>query len=235
MLAALPRIEGQTVLDLGCGVGDLAAALSARGARVIGVDANEELLATARARQLATAEFVLADLRSLPDLATRADGVWCSFGAAYFVDLSSVLASWARHLRAGGWIALTEIDDLFGHEPLGARTRALLEAYARDAFAAGRYDFHMGRKLGAHLERSCFAIERQLVLTDRELAFDGAASREVHDAWRNRLDRMKLLHEFCGDEWPAARDDFLACLARSDHVATARIHFCMARTSAPPG
>jgi ubiquinone/menaquinone biosynthesis C-methylase UbiE len=232
MLAALPRIEGQTVLDLGCGVGDLAAELSALGARVIGVDANEELLSDARARQIPNAEFVLADLRNLPDLGL-ADGVWCSFGAAYFTDLSSILALWARHLRRGGWIALTEIDDMFGHEPLAPRTRALLDAYARDALAARRYDFQMGRKLRDHLERSGFAVEKQLVLTDRELAFDGAASPDVHDAWRTRLDRMTLLHEFCGDEWLAVRDDFLACLARGDHIAAARVYFCIARTPAP--
>jgi 2-polyprenyl-3-methyl-5-hydroxy-6-metoxy-1,4-benzoquinol methylase len=38
ILAALPRLEGATVLGLGCGVGDQAALLAARGARVLGFD-----------------------------------------------------------------------------------------------------------------------------------------------------------------------------------------------------
>ena len=38
ILKELPPLHGQTVLDLGCGVGDLAAELVARGARVIGCD-----------------------------------------------------------------------------------------------------------------------------------------------------------------------------------------------------
>jgi 2-polyprenyl-3-methyl-5-hydroxy-6-metoxy-1,4-benzoquinol methylase len=55
ILAALPRLEGATVLDLGCGVGDQAALLAARGARVLGFDMNEELLGEARSRSIAGA------------------------------------------------------------------------------------------------------------------------------------------------------------------------------------
>jgi SAM-dependent methyltransferase len=42
VLKELPPLHGQTVIDLGCGVGDLAAEFVARGARVIGCDINEE-------------------------------------------------------------------------------------------------------------------------------------------------------------------------------------------------
>ena len=56
----LPYLSGQTVLDLGCGVGDQAVELIARDVRVIGVDMNEELLRAARVRQLGNAEFRLA-------------------------------------------------------------------------------------------------------------------------------------------------------------------------------
>ncbi len=161
IFAALPSLHGQTVLDLGCGVGDLAAEFVARGARVIGVDMNQELLREARSRQLSNAEFRGGDLRTLPDFGIAVDGLWCSFATAYFPDLPRALSAWARSVRPGGWIALTEVDDLFGHEPLSVRTKALFRAYAEDAFAAGRYDFHMGRKLRAHLERSGFTVCRR--------------------------------------------------------------------------
>lgn len=91
IFGALPSLQGQTVLDPGCGVGDLAAELVARGARVIGFDVDEELLREARSRQLSNAEFRAADLRRLPDLGIAADGLWCSFAAAYFPDLTTVL------------------------------------------------------------------------------------------------------------------------------------------------
>src|SRR5262245_55087882 len=127
-LDSLPDLRGATVLDLGCGVGDVAAELVARGARVIGFDANEQLLAAARARGLPGAEFRTADLRALPDVGTTVDGVWGSFVPAYFPDLVPILRAWTRSLRPGGWLALTELDDLFGHAPLPPRARELFAA-----------------------------------------------------------------------------------------------------------
>lgn len=224
IFAALPDLEGQTVLDLGCGVGDLSALLVARGARVIGFDASEELLREAKSRGLPRAEFHTADLRSLPETSVPADGIWSSFSAAYFPDLSSVLAAWSKNLRATGWIALIEMDDLFGHEPLEGRTKALLDGYAEDALAAGTYDFHMGRKLNDHLDRAGFAVAKSFVVGDRELSFQGPAEKEVVSAWGSRFDRMKLLREFCGQEFERVRTDFLGCLARPDHRSQAKIY-----------
>jgi hypothetical protein len=154
ILDSLPPLEGRTVLDLGCAVGDQAAELAARGAHVVGIDADKGLLSAAQSRGIVGAEFHCADLCALPEMHVPADGIWCSFATAYFPDLAAVLASWTGALRAGGWIALTEIDDLFGHAPLSERTQALLDAFAEDALRAGRYDMRMGRKLAGHLERA---------------------------------------------------------------------------------
>ena len=81
---ALAPLQAKTILDLGCAAGDQAAELVARGAQVIGVDTNVELLQVARSRHLPNAEFRNCDLRELPDLGVLADGLWCSFAAAYF-------------------------------------------------------------------------------------------------------------------------------------------------------
>jgi ubiquinone/menaquinone biosynthesis C-methylase UbiE len=227
IINGLPSLNGKTVMDLGCGVGDLAAELVSRGARVIGCDMNEELLREARSRQLSNAEFRMVDLRSLSDLGVTADGLWCSFTAAYFTDLLTTLAAWSRNLKSGGWIALTEIDDLFGHEPLSVRTKSLLSAYAEESFAAGRYDFHMGRKLSAHLEGAAFTVSKTLILQDQELSFSGPASPDVLDAWRARFSRMKLLRDFCGPNIDQVQEDFLGCLRRADHRSTAKVYCCI--------
>jgi SAM-dependent methyltransferase len=228
VFAMLPSIEGKTVLDLGCGVGDQAAEFVARGARVIGLDTNEELLGEAQSRRLPRAEFRHVDLRTLDDVEVIADGLWCSFAAAYFPDLQAALALWEMNLAPGGWIALTEIDDLFGHRPLAPRTRELLQGYAEASLRASRYDFHMGRRLQDHLERSGFVVGKRLTVGDQELSFDGPAPTDVLDAWRTRLDRMKLLQEFCGAEFEPVREDFLGCLVRDDHRSQAQVYCCIA-------
>jgi SAM-dependent methyltransferase len=228
LLDALPPLRGTTVLDLGCGPGDLAAELTARGARVIGIDLNEEALLAARARNLPGAEFRVADLRALPELGAPVDGIWSSFAAAYFTDFVPVLAGWAGALRPGGWMALTEIYDFFAHEPVAPRTHELLSAYAADALAAGRYDFHMGRRLEAQLQRAGLRVVRALEPPDLEFAFTGPARPDVLEGWRARLQWMSLLPTFCGADWPAVRDDFLACLARPDHRSLCRVRFCLA-------
>jgi SAM-dependent methyltransferase len=223
VLDALPALAGATVLDVGCGPGDVAALLTARGARVIGFDGNAELLEVARARAIPGAEFRPADLRGPLPHAGRADGLWCSFVAAYFPDLAPALARWGEALRPGGWIALTEVAGLFGHEPVAERTRALLEAYAADARRAGRYDFDMGERLGAELARAGFEPARAFAVPDQEFAFAGPASAAVLDAWRARFDRMGLLRDFCGAEFEPLRADFLACLTRADHRSTSTV------------
>jgi SAM-dependent methyltransferase len=224
---ALPSLYGQSVLDLGSGVGDLAAEFVTRGAQVIGVDVNEEFVREARSRGLSRAKFELGDLRALADFGIAVDGVWSSFSAAYFPDLPAVISEWTRHLKLGGWMGLVEIDDLFGHEPLVDRTRTLLEGYARESLTAGRYDFHMGRKLKGHLDQAGFEVTTEITLADLELSFDGPADPEVVDAWRNRFKRMKLLREFCGESIAEVEDEFLDCLIRADHRARAKVYCCI--------
>jgi SAM-dependent methyltransferase len=226
--AALPSLAGQTVLDLGCGIGDQAAELARRGARVIGIDMNEELLHEARSRVLENVEFRFGDLHDLPDVGVLADGIWCSFAAAYFIDLPKVLTSWARQLRPGGWIALTEIDDLFGHEPLGDRSKSLFEGYVSDGLDAGRYDFRMGRKLAQHLSAAGFVVTKVMTVEDQELSFEGPASADVIEAWRTRFERMTLLRASWGSEFEQVRDEFLRALSDPSHRSQAKVCCCIA-------
>ncbi len=228
IMAALPPISGHVVLDLGCNIGDQAAELAARGAHVIGIDSNEELLATARGRAIANAQFLSGDLtRPLP-IAGSVDGIWASFAAAYFPELETVLKTWQRHLKPGAWIALTEIDDLFGHEPLRPESKALLSAYAREALAHGRYDFHMGSKLRRHLESAGFAVSQAFTVADREFCGAGPAAADVLASWASRLSRMAALQRFCGSQFDDLRRDFLGALTSSEHRSASTVQCCIA-------
>jgi SAM-dependent methyltransferase len=233
LFASLPALEGRLILDLGCGVGDQAAELAKRGARVIGVDTNEDLLREARSRHLERAEFRRHDLSSLPDLGVVADGIWSSFTAAYFPELASVLGNWTRQLRPGGWVALTEIDDLFGHEPLAPRVKSWLDAYARDALASKRYDFKMGRKLHGTLRGAGFDVIVTRSVEDLELSFSGPARGEVLDAWVRRFDRMKLLRDSAGADFESFRQEFIDCLRSPAHRSEAKVTFCLATKKHP--
>lgn len=100
------RAEGAaSVLDLGCGTGELAASL-ALGRRVVGVDPAEAMLAIARARPGGErVEWVLADARVL-DLGRRFDLIALT-GHAFqcFVteeDVAALFSSAARHLASDG-------------------------------------------------------------------------------------------------------------------------------------
>ncbi len=229
ILEALPRLEGRWVLDLGCGVGDQAAELAARGAHVIGVDGNDELLAEARSKGVPNAEFRRGDLRALGRFEAPMDGLWSSFTAAYFpADLPQVLSAWKAHLRPGAWIALTEVDNFFAHEPISAYSKSLLEAYVGDASKAARYDFNMGRRLVEHAEQAGLDVTRSFTVEDQEFSAQGPVQDGVVDAWRRRLDRMQLLRDFCGSDFARVRREFLECLGHPDHSTECRVHVCLA-------
>lgn len=217
---------GQTVLDLGCGVGDVACELSARGAKVLGVDAEPKFVAAARRRQIPGAEFHVGDLREPLPVDRPVSGLFGGFVAAYFVDLAARLGEWARVLEPGGWCLLVEIDDLFAHQPISNTSREALENYADEALAAGRYDFRMGRRLASEMEAAGFVVDRVFDVADAELAFNGAASTAVQVAWRERFERMGGMQSTLGARYPAVRDDFLSALADSRHTSSCRVVVC---------
>lgn len=226
--ARLPDLAGRTLLDLGCAVGADAERFAALGARVIGVDLNEDLLRAARERGIRGAEFRVGDLRDPPDADLDVDGVLASFVAAYFVDLPPLLRTWTRRLRRGGFILLTEIDDLFAHEPLEPRFRALLDAYVDEARAAGRYDFRMRRRLADVAAAAGLDVVATEDVPDREFTQDGPAAPDVLAAWDARLRRMSLLLDRAGSDADALRSSFLATLTRPDHRVAARVVCCLA-------
>jgi SAM-dependent methyltransferase len=96
----------RAVLDLCCGTGLLAAELSARGYRVVGVDASAEMLDVARERLGGAAVFHQAWLPELPVAGTFDAAVSTFDGLNYLApdDLQLTLVSIARVLRPGGWL-----------------------------------------------------------------------------------------------------------------------------------
>ena len=107
LLARVGATDPGLVADLGCGPGELTAALAARwpGADVIGVDSSPEMIRSARALPgPERLSFELADLREWQP--ARPAGVIVSNAALQWVpDHLDVLARWPAMLAPGGWLA----------------------------------------------------------------------------------------------------------------------------------
>ena len=96
----LAPVPGERVLDLGCGTGELAAALAELGIEVHGIDADAAMIAQARAKhpeisfeQADAHDFVVAD---------PVDAVLSNAALHWMLDPAAVIARVRAALRPGG-------------------------------------------------------------------------------------------------------------------------------------
>jgi SAM-dependent methyltransferase len=95
-------------LDAACGTGRFAEFLARRGHRVIGVDSSPEMLAHAR-RRVPDGEFHAAELDRLPLPDDSVDVIVCALALVHVRSLPPVLAEFARVLRPGGDLIISDI------------------------------------------------------------------------------------------------------------------------------
>lgn len=105
-------VRGRSVLDIGCGDGDLAAELAKGGARVVGIDVSQSIIAAAReraARDRIDATFGVASAQSLPFGPERFDVVVAVTILCFVEDAAPVFREMARVLRPGGLLVIGEL------------------------------------------------------------------------------------------------------------------------------
>ena len=131
--AAAPR-PGERVLDVGCGNGAVALAVSglvAPGGSVMGLDVSGPMLAYARRRAaaagIASVSFRKGDAQVYPLPPAGFDAVVSRFGVMFFDDPVAAFANLGRALRPGGRIAFTCWRDLLVNDWLMVPAGAALQ------------------------------------------------------------------------------------------------------------
>lgn len=173
ILADLP--SGAAIVDLCCGTGQLAAALTKRGFRVTGVDGSEEMLRYAR-HNAPGAEFHLADARSFV-LNDRLDAALSTYDSLNHLmtvdDLTKAFVQTARVLKPGAPF-LFDLNMDAGYRDRWRGSFSLVEpdqvVAVRNSYDAeqrcGRFDFtffklvdQVWRRLDLTLEQRAYSVE----------------------------------------------------------------------------
>jgi SAM-dependent methyltransferase len=139
--AAAGVAPGQAVLDVACGTGALtlaAAEIVGPEGRVVGLDANPEMLAVAR-RKSAVVEWREGLAESLPYDDESFDAVTSQFGFMFFEDRAKALLEMMRVLKPGGGMAVAvcgAVERSPGYATLAALLDRLFGEEVGNAFRA---------------------------------------------------------------------------------------------------
>jgi ubiquinone/menaquinone biosynthesis C-methylase UbiE len=112
--ALLPSPAGGNgrLLDVGCGTGHWSRFFVQLGYEVTGIDVASEMVEVARARQLSSCRFYIADAMDLP-FPSRSFDVVCAMAVLEFVaDVPQVCTEMVRCLNPGGCLVIGTLNRL---------------------------------------------------------------------------------------------------------------------------
>jgi SAM-dependent methyltransferase len=108
VLHRLDELPAGRVLDVACGTGRYGAHLQQRGHRVVGVDRSADMLGLARPK-LPGCGLIRGDAGALPFVDRGFDAVLCTLALVHVVDLGATFAEFARVLRPGGRLIISDV------------------------------------------------------------------------------------------------------------------------------
>ncbi|MGA2847689.1 MAG: class I SAM-dependent methyltransferase [Terracidiphilus sp.] len=128
VLEWLAAQQGERILDLGCGDGQLTQRIAASGAHVVGVDASAEMVAAARARGIAADQ---AGAEALPYADDSFDAVFSNAALHWVRDQDAMMSEVHRVLQPEGRF----VAEMGGHGNVAAIQVAFMAVLERHGYA----------------------------------------------------------------------------------------------------
>jgi trans-aconitate methyltransferase len=100
LLNALRAQPGERILDIGCGTGQLTAAIAETGATVLGLDSSPEMIGQAR-QNYPRLQFVLEDAAAMR-FDAEFDAIFSNAALHWMLDAEAVVVNMSRALKPGG-------------------------------------------------------------------------------------------------------------------------------------
>ena len=218
---------GESILDVGCGDGQLTARLAATGAIVTGVDASNPMVEAARARGI---DADNAQAEKLPYADAAFDAVFSNAALHWVRDQEAMLAEVRRVLRPGGRF----VAEMGGHGNIAAIRVAFMAVLARYGHSEAEDGVNYYPAPDAYrrrLERNGFTIERMEHFPRPTPLGEGGMAGWLRTFRRGVLDtlpkelRDTVVNETCALLEPALRDEdgkWVADYVRLRFIARAR-------------
>lgn len=159
-----PRL-GETILDAGCGTGDLAAMIAASGARTEGIDASEEMIAEAR-KKFPHLPFYVADITEYENPGFY-DAVFSNATLHWITEKEKAAARMYLNLKPGGRLVLEMGGKGNVADITGAIEKVLVKHGMQERLANRQWYFPSLGEYAILLESAGFRV-RYAVHFDRE-------------------------------------------------------------------
>ena len=175
MIARLELKQGMTVLDLGCGTGNLTKVLSERvgpEGRVVGVDPDNERLKIAREKYPASnIEYIEADDKTFPE--GPYDLVFANAVMHWIRDKETLFERVYKSLKTGGQFAFVTFD---GNPKVNKVVKRIFEELVAPDFFQKLFNTKMLCLNASEYETIALSIRYTIVFTKTE---------EYYEQWKN--------------------------------------------------
>jgi trans-aconitate methyltransferase len=206
LVAWLDPKPDERILDLGCGTGVHAAEIARRGARVLGVDSSEEMIAAAR-RDHPSLDFVVGNGEAL-DYTNAFEAVFSNAALHWMTKADAVAAGISRSLVRGGRFIFEMPEARNVRCVVDAFDRALEEVVTR-RFDRSRWYFPTVGEHAKRLETAGLRVVTARVFPRPSFVAERDGRSGLH-VW---------LRLFANDVLESLGDDVAEVMRRAEHHA----------------